>query len=77
VREHRYRILLAGRLGDAGRSALGGLALAKCGPNTVVTGDLDQAGLYGVLARIQNLNLELLSLTRLDRARLAADPAAG
>jgi hypothetical protein len=53
VREHRYRILLAGRLGQAGRSALGGLTLTDCGSNTLVTGDLDQAGLYGVLARLQ------------------------
>ena len=36
------------------------------GKNTGLTGELDQAGLYGVLNRIPVFGLELVALSRLD-----------
>jgi len=36
------------------------------GKNTGLTGELDQAGLYGVLNRIPAFGLELVALNRLD-----------
>lgn len=35
------------------------------GPETVLTGVLDQSGLYGVLAEIESLGLDLLEVRRL------------
>jgi len=37
--------------------------------NTVLTGDLDQAALYGTLNRILSLGFELVELSRLATAR--------
>ena len=39
--------------------------LASAGTNTVLTGDLDEAALYGVLDRILVLGLEIVELSRL------------
>ena len=45
------------------------------GANTGLTGELDQAGLYGVLDRIQAFGLELVALSRLDGESGNADDA--
>jgi hypothetical protein len=48
------------------RSAFPGLQAEQRGADTVLTGTLpDQAALYGVLAEIEALGLELLELRRL------------
>jgi len=65
VRTHRYRITISGGLGAAAREAFSGFMIEYDGTITVLTGDLDQAALYGALNRIQSLNLELVELTRL------------
>ena len=63
---HRYRIVIAGRLGETGREAFAGLLIEPNGTCTVLTGDLDQAALYGTLSRILALGLELLALSRVN-----------
>jgi hypothetical protein len=65
VRTHRYRITISGGLGATGREAFSNFSIEFDGARTVLTGDLDQAGLYGALNRIQSLGLELVELSRL------------
>jgi hypothetical protein len=71
VRTLRYRITIAGGLGEIGREAFKDFMIEPDGTNTSLTGDLDQAALYGVLDRILALGLELVELNR-----LAVKPAA-
>jgi hypothetical protein len=62
----RYEIRVRGHLGETIRSAFPALDAQPCGGDTVLTGPLpDQAALYGVLAEIEALGLELLGLRRL------------
>lgn len=65
MHEHRYRIVVADGLGEVARSAFEGLKIEPAGSDTAMIGDLDQAALYGVLNRINALNLELVELVRL------------
>ena len=65
----RYRIAIRGRLTERLGSAFEGLALEPGRELTVLVGEIrDQAHLYGVLDRVRNLGLELVSV--------AEDPAA-
>jgi hypothetical protein len=64
VGAHRYRITVAGALGGTGREVFADFAIEANGATTVLTGDLDNAGLYGMIDRIQMLGLELLELVR-------------
>jgi hypothetical protein len=66
MRPHRYRIIVSGRLGEITREVFEELCLEFDGPNTGLTGELDQAALYGVLNRIPAFGLGLLALSRLD-----------
>jgi hypothetical protein len=60
-----YEISVRGRLGETMRSAFPGLRARPRGHDTVLTGTLpDEAALYGVLAEIEALGLELLALRR-------------
>jgi hypothetical protein len=62
----RYQIRVRGRLGETIRSAFPGLQARTRGGDTVLTGVLaDQAALYGVLAEIEALSLELIEVRRL------------
>jgi hypothetical protein len=65
VRTNRYRITIAGSLGQTGREAFADFGIAANGRDTVLTGTLDQAALYGALTRILSLGLELVELSRL------------
>jgi hypothetical protein len=65
VGTHRYRITIAGSLGDIGREAFGDFRIESNGTNTTLLGDLDRAALYGALNRMLTLGFELLELTRL------------
>ena len=61
----RYQITVRGRLSPAVIEAFDGLSAAPTGADTVIAGDIvDQAGLYGVLDRIESLGLELLDVSR-------------
>jgi hypothetical protein len=65
VHTYRYRITIAGDLGEVGREAFLDFVIESDGTNTVLTGDLDQAALYGTLNRILSLGFELVELGRL------------
>ena len=61
-----YRIRVRGRLGETLRSAFPALQARTRGNDTMLTGVLaDQAALYGVLAEIEALGLELIEVRRL------------
>ena len=63
---YRYRICVRGRLGEPIRSAFPALQARASGGDTVLTGPLpDRAALYGVLAQLEALGLELLEVRRL------------
>ena len=60
-----YQIRVRGRLGRTMRIAFPALHAQTQGEDTVLTGPLvDQAALYGVLAQIEALGLELLEVRR-------------
>ena len=61
-----YQISVRGHLGETILSAFPALQARRNGADTVLTGALrDQAALYGVLAEIEGLGLELLEVRRL------------
>jgi hypothetical protein len=63
---HRYEICVRGRLGEMICSGFPDLRARTRGEVTVLTGVLaDQAGLYGVLAEVEALGLELIEVRRL------------
>jgi hypothetical protein len=62
----QYQIIVRGHLGETMLSAFPALRARRSGADTVLTGALpDQAALYGVLAEIEALGLELLEVHRL------------
>jgi hypothetical protein len=61
----RYVIRINGHLGASVLSAFPTLASRWHGAHTVLTGLLDQSALYGVLAEIEALGLELLEVRQL------------
>jgi len=72
----RYQISVRGRLGRTMRAAFPALDADAQGEDTVLTGTLaDQAALYGVLAQIEALGLELLEVRRLPDGSAANHPA--
>jgi hypothetical protein len=62
----RYMIRIKGHLGATLLSAFPAMAGERQGPETVLTGILDRAGLHGVLAEIEALSLELLEVRQLE-----------
>jgi len=64
----RYEIRVRGHLDDSWSAWFAGLAIANLATGeTVLTGGLpDQAALHGVLIRVRDLGLPLLSVNRLD-----------
>jgi len=63
----RYQIRIRGRLGRTMRAAFPDLHTETQGKDTLLTGVLpDQAALYGALARVEALGLELLEVRRLE-----------
>ena len=58
-----YRISVSGRLTERLGSAFEGMALEPGNGQTALVGDIrDQSHLYGVLDKIRNLGLELVSV---------------
>lgn len=70
-----YEIRVAGHLDDHWAATLDDLALVRLDDGTTsLTGPVvDQAQLHGVLARIRDLGVPLLTLRALDRAGGAAE----
>ncbi len=61
-----YQIRVRGRLGRTTTAAFPALRAQAHGRDTVLTGALaDQAALYGVLAQIEALGLELIEVKRI------------
>ena len=63
----RYAIRVNGHLGPTLLSAFPALAARRHGGHTVLTGRMDQAALFGVLADIETLGLELIEVRQLTR----------
>jgi hypothetical protein len=62
-----YRLTVEGELGDHLEPAFARMALTNEGGNAVLTGHIqDQAELQGVLQRISDLGLSLVSATPVD-----------
>jgi hypothetical protein len=64
-----YMIRIKGHLGATVLSAFPALAPEHQGACTVLTGLLDQSALYGVLAEIDALGLDLLEIRKLRQDR--------
>lgn len=63
---NQYQIRVRGHLGETMRAAFPELAVSVEGTDTVLTGLLsDQAAVFGVLAAIESLGLELLEVSRI------------
>ena len=60
-----YIIRINGHLGATMLSAFPAMAARPDGAHTVLTGLLDRSALYGVLAEIETLGLDLLELRKL------------
>src|SRR3954447_10457017 len=66
---HRYTIRIRGCLGPTARSAFPTMAVELSGGETVLTGTLeDQAAVYGILAQLEALGLELIELRRTEKS---------
>jgi hypothetical protein len=65
---HRYRILLQGKLDQSWGDWLGGLKFShQADGTTVLEGTVgDQAALYGLLAKLRDLGITLLSVEKLE-----------
>ena len=59
-----YAIRINGHLGAAVLSAFPALVPRRHGAQTVLTGLLDRSALYGVLAQLEALGLDLLEVRR-------------
>lgn len=60
----RFEIRIAGRLDETAAAAFAHLCVSYHGGDTLVSGELDQAGLHGVLERIRVLGLDLVEARR-------------
>ena len=69
-----YMIRIRGHLGATVLSAFPALAPQHHGACTVLAGLLDQAALYGVLAEIEVLGLDLLEIRQLSPDRTPPEP---
>jgi hypothetical protein len=74
VQPTMYQICIRGRVTERLGSALEGMRLKSSATETVFTGEIrDQSQLYGLLDRVRDLGLELVSV----QPQLAADPTTG
>lgn len=60
-----YMIRIKGHLGATVLSAFPAMTSRRHGAHTLLTGRLDRSALYGVLAAIETLGLDLLEVRRL------------
>jgi hypothetical protein len=69
-----YMIRIKGHLGATVLSAFPAMAPRRHGAHTVLTGLLDRSALYGVLAEIEALGLDLLEVRELTQDRKSPEP---
>ena len=69
-----YMIRINGHLGATVLSAFPAMTPRWHGSHTVLTGLLDGAALYGVLAEIEALGLDLLEVRQLTQDRKSPEP---
>ncbi len=63
VQPRSYRLVLRGELGDSFGVLFEGMRLQRLAGTTVLTGDVtDQAHLVGLIERVQELGVELVSV---------------
>lgn len=63
----RYQIKVKGQLGNSWSEWFEGLTVESEGAFTTITGDvLDQSALHGLLVRIRDLGLPLISVRRIE-----------
>jgi hypothetical protein len=60
----RYEIRVLGQIGPAAREAFESMAVHVAPRATVLSGELDQAGLHDLMERIQAFGLELVEVRR-------------
>ena len=66
-RGRTYRLVMGGELGDRFGSLFEGFTLSRDGGNTVLTGPVsDQAHLAGVIERVQEFGLDLISVAAVE-----------
>ena len=70
----RYRIRIHGHLGATVLSAFPAMLSQRQGADTVLTGLLDRSALYGVLAEIEALGLDLVEVRQLKPNRKSSEP---
>jgi hypothetical protein len=73
----QYMIRVNGHLGATVLSAFPAMAARRQGAQTVLTGLLDQSALYGVLADIESLGLDLVEVRQLGAERTSVEPGDG
>ena len=69
-----YTIRIHGHLGATALSAFPAMASQQHGADSVLTGLLDRSALYGVLAEIEALGLDLVEVRRLTPKRKSSEP---
>jgi hypothetical protein len=67
----RYAIRIKGELGATVLSAFPAMVPQWEGADTVLTGRLDRSALYGVLAEVEALGLDLLEVRQLTPRRIS------
>jgi hypothetical protein len=72
-----YTIRINGHLGATALSAFPAMVSQLQGAQTVLTGRLDRSALYGVLAEIEALGLDLVEIRKLTPPRRSPEPGVG
>jgi hypothetical protein len=70
----QYTIRIHGHLGATALSAFPAMLSQRQGTDTVLTGLLDRSALYGVLAEIEALGLDLIEVRQLEPNRESPEP---
>jgi hypothetical protein len=60
----RYEVTIMGEPGHVLRGAFSDVTVRRAPGVTVLSADLDQAGLHGLLARVADLGIELVGVRR-------------